>query len=148
MASSSSNNSRNSRLNARSLIAAAAVAALAGAAALLYGVNPAGSPLYPKCPFYMLTGFHCPGCGSLRAAHQLLHGHWVAAFRMNPLALVLVPVVIFSSAWRMAEQRLLGRQVRPLSARWIWLLLAVMLIFTVLRNVPVYPFTLLAPTPA
>ena len=142
-----SSNSPASFLNARVLLAATVVAVLVGAAALLYAVNPAGSSLYPKCPFYWLTSLHCPGCGSLRAAHQLLHGHWAAAFRMNPLALVLVPLVIFTSAWRSAEQRLLGRQVRPLSARWIWLLLAVMLIFTVLRNVPVYPFKLLAPTP-
>ena len=127
------------------MIVAAVFVALAAAAALLYGVNPAGSPLYPKCPFYLLTGLHCPGCGSLRAAHQLLHGHWAAALRMNPFAVALMPLVILGSAWRWTERRRLGRQVRPLSARWIWLLLAAMVVFTVLRNVPAYPFTLLAP---
>ncbi len=35
----------------------------------------------------MLTGLLCPGCGSQRAIHQLLHGHLAASFQYNQLFL-------------------------------------------------------------
>ena len=56
----------------------------------LYSVNPAEHALIPKCPFKLLTGLDCPGCGFQRAAHALLHGHVREAIGYNlflPLAL-------------------------------------------------------------
>ena len=46
-----------------------------------------GIPM-PKCPFHKVTGWPCPGCGTTRCARQLLQCHWVAAFRLNPLAVL------------------------------------------------------------
>ena len=40
--------------------------------AVLYTFDPRNPGTYPICPFLGLTGFHCPGCGTLRALHQLL----------------------------------------------------------------------------
>jgi len=54
---------------------------------VIYGsFDPASHP-FPPCPFRRLTGFSCPGCGSQRAIHQLLHGDILAAFRYNPMLL-------------------------------------------------------------
>ena len=47
--------------------------ALLGLAAVLFFFNPAQSGFYPFCVFHRTTGLLCPGCGSLRALHQLLH---------------------------------------------------------------------------
>ena len=69
---------------ARTLMWAAITAAGLLAGAALYLFNPAESRLFPPCPFHALTGWQCPGCGSLRAAHCLLHGEFIAAFRLNP----------------------------------------------------------------
>ena len=64
---------------------------------VLFAHDPANSMFYPPCPFRALTGFYCPGCGTLRALHQLLHGHLVAAFWLNPLAALLLPFLGYAS---------------------------------------------------
>ena len=63
------------------------------AAGFLYAFNPVTSGLFPPCLFYRLTNLYCPGCGSTRALHNLLHGDVVAAFDMNPLLVVSIPFV-------------------------------------------------------
>ena len=66
------------------LLTAGLVAAAAGVA-MLAVFDPATSGVFPPCPVRYLTGWYCPGCGSLRAVHQLLHGNLRAAWAMNPL---------------------------------------------------------------
>ena len=48
----------------------------------------------PKCMFYVVTGWECPGCGSQRAVHALLHGDIADAFRANAMLLVMIPLLI------------------------------------------------------
>jgi hypothetical protein len=68
---------------------------LAGVLALwvLWRNEPAGQVYYPRCFLYAATGLQCPGCGILRATHALLNGQWAAAWRLNPLWVLLVPWV-------------------------------------------------------
>jgi len=61
-------------------------------AAILFCFDPSGYSFFPICVFHQTTGLLCPGCGSLRALHQLLHGHLLIAFRFNPLLLLSLPV--------------------------------------------------------
>ena len=66
---------------------------VAGAAAIvLYVFDPATAGFYPPCLFRSLFGFQCPGCGSLRAAHQLLHGDLAAAWALNRTVVVALPL--------------------------------------------------------
>ena len=105
-----------------------------------------GKAFYPFCPFYALTGPHCPGCGTLRGLHQLLHGHVAAAFGYNPLMVVMLPLIgyaFLSFALVGVRGRGLPRVFVP--SLLINLLFWVVMAFWVLRNVPVYPFSLLAP---
>ena len=62
----------------------------------LYGLgNPETSAWFPRCPIKWLTGFSCPGCGSQRAVHALLHGHVAQAWHFNAaLVLALPPVSV------------------------------------------------------
>lgn len=128
------------------LVLVSGVVLAAFAAAALFLFDPATWPFYPLCPFHAVTGLHCPGCGSLRAAHQLLHGNFLAALDCNPLMVLALPFLGYGfvsygvSAVR--KKRLPGASV---PAFWIWALLAVILVYWVLRNIPVRPFTLLAP---
>lgn len=115
----------NNVVRQRLKLAAIVSAAVAGAA-VVFLFEPAQCSFYPRCPFHALTGLDCPGCGSTRALHQLVHGHLDAAFRLNPLAVALLPVVALA-AWRREQF------VRP---AWIWTLLAVIIGFGILRNVP------------
>ncbi len=126
-------------------VIAAAVAACAGGVCL-YVFDPARSGFYPLCPFHAVTGLHCPGCGSGRALHQLLHGNVLAAMRLNPLAVVLLPPLAYGML--SLGLQFIGRKPLPgkfIPASWIWTLLAVILLYWVLRNIPCSPFTLLAP---
>lgn len=55
--------------------------------------NPSLSKFFPKCPFYSLTSFKCPGCGSQRAIHALLNGDLAGALSYNALLLVSIPII-------------------------------------------------------
>ncbi|HOP80857.1 MAG TPA: DUF2752 domain-containing protein, partial [Armatimonadota bacterium] len=107
----------------------------------LYLFNPAVTRIYPPCPFNAITGLHCPGCGSLRAAHQLLHGNLIAALDLNPLFVLSLPFIVYYS---LPSRRL--DIVRCLSNRYHSVGWGVVIVlFWVLRNLPYYPFTILAP---
>ncbi len=115
--------------------------------ALLSAFDPAASGIFPPCPFHAMTGLHCPGCGTMRALHQLLHGNLLAAFSLNPLMMLSLPWILYGLV-SACVRRLGGRQLPTVfvPAAWIWALLAVVVVFAVLRNVPFYPLNLLAPT--
>lgn len=123
-----------------------ACAAAAIAAVMLRTFDPATSGIFPPCPVFYLTGWYCPGCGSLRALHQLLHGNLPAAWAMNPLTVLLLPFVCYglaSHAVRLFRGQALPQRFIP--ASWIRALGTVIVIFGIVRNLPFYPFDLLAP---
>jgi hypothetical protein len=93
-----------------------------------------------------LTGLNCPGCGTLRGIHQLLHGHPLAALDLNPLMILALPFMLYiflSYALVAVRGRGLPRVFMPPAL--IWVMFWVIIAFWVLRNIPVYPFTVLAP---
>ena len=119
----------------RRLFGAGAALGVAVALTALFIRDPAQSGWFPPCPVHAVTGLACPGCGSLRAVHRLLHGHVMEAMAMNPLMVLSIPV-------------LLAFVLRPSLARHPAVpkaVLVVVLLYTLLRNIPVHPFTLLAP---
>jgi hypothetical protein len=69
-----------------------ALVALLFAGTLLFFFDPATASLYPPCLLRTFLGVQCPGCGSLRAAHQLLHGNLAAAWALNKPFLVALPL--------------------------------------------------------
>ena len=124
----------------------AAMFAAALAVVLLCVFDPATSGVFPPCPLRYLTGWYCPGCGSLRAIHQLLHGNLQAAWAMNPLTVVLLPFLTYGLASHVL--RAIRGQGLPrlfLPAPWIRALCVVILLFGIARNLPMHPLDLLAP---
>jgi hypothetical protein len=61
-----------------------------------YFLDPGQNELFPRCPFYSCTGLKCPGCGSQRALHALLHFRIGQAFAENPLLVISIPYLLFS----------------------------------------------------
>ena len=113
---------------------------------VLFFHNPAESQFYPVCLFHKLTGWHCPGCGSLRALFHLAHGHWATAFHFNPLLMLFLPLlvwVILRQLWK----EIFAKELAPIFTRpfWGWLALGLIVSFGVLRNLPFSPFIWLAP---
>jgi Protein of unknown function (DUF2752) len=113
---------------------------------LLYLFNPEQSWFYPQCLFYKLSGFYCPGCGSLRSIHSLLHGNFVKGFSYNPLLVSFIPLLAANSIIELLHKRGLVQASPPFQSRWVVILVGlVMVVFWVLRNFESYPFCLLAP---
>jgi len=115
-------------------------------AVMLRFYDPATSGVFPPCPVHYLTGWYCPGCGSLRALHQFLQGNVRAAWSMNPLTLIFLPFLSYGLASRaLAEIRGQGLPRVFLPAVWIRALCAAIILFGIVRNLPLHPFDLLAP---
>ncbi|MDE6835743.1 MAG: DUF2752 domain-containing protein [Muribaculaceae bacterium] len=62
--------------------------------ALYFAVDPSCSGWMPKCVFRMVTGWECPGCGSQRMLHAMLHGDIREAWHFNPFLFFMIPVII------------------------------------------------------
>ncbi|HEX8904671.1 MAG TPA: DUF2752 domain-containing protein [Longimicrobiaceae bacterium] len=126
---------------------AAAATAAAPALAVLYLYNPLQVGFYPRCLLYVVTGVYCPGCGALRAMHALLHGRILTALDYNALFVLSLPFLGYAIAAQGLEA-LAGRPVLPtrrISGRTARGILWLFIVFTVLRNIPVYPLNVLAP---
>ena len=104
--------------------------------------------LFIPCPVHLLTGLYCPGCGNTRALHALVHLDFIGMLNYN----LLFPFLFVILGWLLAGEYLnllLGRRIMWLPKRvspvLIGLACFVLAAFTILRNVPIYPFTILAP---
>ncbi len=119
--------------------------AAAGGALVLYLFNPAQSAFYPFCVFHRTTGLLCPGCGSLRALHQLLHGHLLTALRYNALLVLTLPFLLWAAAHQLSCYFRHVRSRIVIRPAWVWTGLAVLVIYAVLRNLPFSQLAFLGP---
>ncbi len=129
----------------RVLAGAGAATTAAGAFAVGY-FNPTTAGFFPACPLHALTGLNCPGCGLTRGFHALFRGDILGALHFN----ALLPVYFFVFVYLFAALVLLAVKGRALnfnifSPRFVWSFFTIALVFGVVRNFPVFPFTLLAP---
>ncbi|MGZ5445606.1 MAG: DUF2752 domain-containing protein [Thermoanaerobaculia bacterium] len=108
----------------------------AAGAWVLYNFAPTAYRFYPPCIFRLVTGFDCPGCGTTRALHHLLHGRIEEAFRYNPMLFALIAVAMFA-----LPSLVRGRQPRFLTQPWFaWGAFIVLAGYWIVRNTPLYPF--------
>lgn len=121
----------------RKRLLAGIIVGLAAGAAVLFCFDPARYPIYPVCPFHRLTGLDCPGCGTLRAMHQLAHGNLAAAWRLNPLAVALLPAGCWLGlrelVWQVFGKKWPGVVTRPFFG---WALAVIAVVFGIVRNLP------------
>ncbi len=112
--------------------------------ALSYAAIVHLTPLSIPCVFYKVTGLYCPGCGVSRMCLALLRLDIAAAFRANCAILLMLPFAAAMLLWWCVRYVRTGECVQP---RWmkaaVWTAIAVLLVFGVLRNLPV--FAVLAP---
>jgi len=125
-------------------LAGIATAVLAGVVMLWkFDPNAAGNPFLP-CMFRLFTGYYCVGCGLTRALHALVHGDVLRAFSMNPLAMLVLPLLpLMIAHGRGWQPRVLAPLMRWVMEPRLWLVL--LPAYWIARNLPWYPFTLLAP---
>ena len=117
-----------------------------GVAVLFYFLDPIKYTIFPQCLFHSLTGGYCPGCGSQRALHSLLHLDFASVAGYNflflPAALFILyhythPLLNKAFSWKLPN--LFYMKQTP------WIVLTIVILFWIARNLPWYPFNVLAP---
>ncbi len=103
---------------------------------VLYLYRPESLPI-PRCPFLQLTGQQCPGCGSLRGIHALLHGDFLQALRLN---VMLIPGLLYFALlvllellrpYHVTAEQLYGRLAGRTAC---WIAFALIVSWGVIRN--------------
>jgi hypothetical protein len=116
------------------------------AAFLYYNINPSEVNFFPKCPLYLTTGIYCPGCGSQRATHHLLNFNFFGVLQQNVLYLIGLFVLgyhfIILSLNFVLNKSYYNYLYHPKTPIF---LLIIIVFFWILRNIPYYPFNILAP---
>jgi hypothetical protein len=117
-----------------------------GLAVLFFILDPSKHIIFPRCVFNSITGYYCPGCGSQRAIHSLLHFDIAGVVSYNflfiPAFLLIIyhymhPVLNQFFSWRLPN--IFYFKSTP------WLIFGFVIAFWILRNLPFYPFSVLAP---
>ena len=109
-------------------------------------INPQEVNFLPECPLHATTGFYCPGCGSQRATHKLLNFNIFGALQQNVLYLISLLLLGYhliitgiNTIFKKQLYNYIYHTKTPL------VILVLIIIFWILRNIPYYPFNLLAP---
>ncbi len=105
-------------------------------AVTLFRFNPSRYGFYPGCFFHQTTGLLCPGCGSLRALHHLLHGDLIAALHLNLLLVLSLPVLAVKFGKYFFKERNAFQVSVAVKPIWLWCACGLLLVFGVLRNFP------------
>jgi hypothetical protein len=116
------------------------------AVAIVLHIGDPAANSAPLCPFYAMTGSYCPGCGTLRCLHSLLHADLRSAAGYNLVTVLLAPVLL--AAWvAVGLAAFTGRPIRLwVPPRWLGLALAgTLLVFWIVRNLPVDALSWMAP---
>ena len=115
------------------MIVTAVVAVIAAIVYFYY--DPSSSRLFPRCLFLETTGVKCPGCGSQRAIHALLHGHVATAWHFNAMLVAAIPVIGFYLLVNLMQNKW-PRLYRVLFSRAVLLsLVSLIVLWWLLRNV-------------
>ncbi len=107
---------------------------------LLHFVDPNQQGNYPTCPWLLMTGTWCPGCGTMRTIHALTHLDIVGALQLNVMFLVFLPFLAYAyGKWVYRSFRPAPPQIGPVrmpSPVWLYLLVVAIMAFWVVRNLP------------
>lgn len=118
---------------AKKALIAAAILLTVAAIVVLYCFDPMQVSFYPRCPSKLLTGYDCPGCGTLRALHALSHGDVAAAWRFNAALFFALPAAAVFFIGDMPR----APRWASAAAHWRYspvILLAAIILWTVFRN--------------
>jgi hypothetical protein len=117
-----------------------------GLAVLFFVLDPSKHDIFPRCLFNSITGYYCPGCGSQRAIHSFLHLDFAGVVTQNFLFIPAFLLIFYhyshpflNKFFRWKLPNIFYFKSTP------WIIFGVIIIFWIARNLPFYPFLVLAP---
>lgn len=103
-------------------------------ASVYYFIDPMEVRWMPRCIWKVATGTDCPGCGSQRMAHALMHGDFSTALHANAYAFCMLPLIV-GLVWLEFSRERHPRLYRLVHApAVIWALGISVLVWWVVRN--------------
>ena len=104
---------------------------------VLYNLNPIQYWFMPKCPFKLITGLSCPGCGIQRALYALMHGEIIDAMKYNYFLLYSGPYAAsFLLVWLMPKSVFRNKIKSTIENKYVVnFYLVSFLLWLVIRNV-------------
>lgn len=121
-------------LSRRNALYVAGAAVLLAAAVVYALFDPSVNP-FPRCIFLQATGYKCPGCGSQRALHALLHGDIAAAWGFNAMLVAAIPVVAAMYIAEITRRRRPQLHNRLNGSVAIWSAFTLLVGWWILRNI-------------
>ena len=130
----------------RLLILTLSIIGLGGVGFFYFTFNPIEHSFFLSCPLRYATGLECPGCGSQRAIHHLLHGDLKTAFGLNPFLILSLPLIIYGLGAKVYNYLFEAshRVMLFYDKRFIYGYFGLAILFAIARNINAYPFTLLS----
>jgi hypothetical protein len=118
-------------------IANSAAAFAAAGLAIVWRFSPTEYSFYPICPIARWTNLQCPGCGSTRALHALLHGHVFDAMQLNLMFTLIFPILFLWGAVQYWSAIRNGRFLQlQVPNGWYQCAALVLVVFGIVRNIP------------
>ncbi|MBN2894174.1 MAG: DUF2752 domain-containing protein [Bacteroidales bacterium] len=106
---------------------------------IIYAVfDPYKVDFFPKCPFLVLTGYKCSGCGSQRAIHNLLNFNLIGAMKENLLLVIFLPYIIVGAILDFTRKKYPKHQKihdKLFSGKAVWIVFGIILVFWIGRNI-------------
>lgn len=98
--------------------------------------DPLKSSFFPSCPFKSVTGLDCPGCGSQRAIHELLHLNFKKAFEYNALLVLSIPYLLLLMIFNFESVKQRFPKLERILFGWksVWIITIIVILFFIFRN--------------
>jgi hypothetical protein len=111
---------------------------------IFYLFNPESYSFFPKCTFYRITGWQCPGCGTQRAFYHLLHLDLKKAVSYNPFFIIGLPVLALALALELFDLQELRKRI--FTRKLVITGSIIVILFGIMRNIyPVFSQTSITP---
>lgn len=121
----------------KKLLSILAFIAFIGVLRYFYNHNPSNNETpFAICITKQIANIDCPGCGGQRAFHELLHGNFIEAGKLNIFIYFFAPLlayIFFSFALKPFNINLPDIN---LTTKGLILSLIILVIFTIFRNFP------------
>jgi len=104
--------------------------------AIYFVFDPSEGMFFPSCPFKSFTGLDCPGCGSQRAIHELMHLNFKKAFEYNALLVLSVPYLLLLIVFNFESVKQRFPKLERILFGWksVWIITIIVILFFIFRN--------------